>query len=499
MTSTEDLILGIDIGTTSTKGAVLDTDLKIVTSARKTHCVSYPRPGFAEQDPLIWWEDVGQVVRKISETISLDRIQAVGISSMCPTVLPVSETGEPLRSAILYGIDSRATEEIDHLNDSLSELLTCSLYTNYSSQSILPKLMWLKKHEPRVYEKTHRFLTTSGYIVYRLTGNETIDYFTASAGNLVDLEDAEWFQQGFDACGFSGEKMPPLKWSGEVAGTVSAKAAKCTGLPEGIPVTVGTCDAAADAIVCGCVGPGDAMVSLGGTTISVACCDKPVAAPNLFVNTHAFQGLFTIGGATSSGGLMLEWFARAMLQMEASEMFRQFADLDYHPSDVVALPFLNGARTPFNDINAKALFAGMTMATDTAALYTAVLESLALDLSMILAEIEKCAIPINHLRISGGGVENTLLLRIIAEVIEREITAVSPEYDAAAGSALLAYLSANQEADKDQTCKSIPVYKSITPDGRFKRELANKKDLFYEAYEANKPVFEMMAVRSTPV
>ena len=154
--------------------------------------------------------------------------------------------------------------------------------------------------------------------------------------------------------------------------------------------------------------------------------------------------------------------------------------------------FLNGARIPFNNAKASGLFAGMTMKTDIAMLYTAVLEAVALDLSLIASEIEKNALSIKKMYFSGGGVRNELLLAIIAEVLEREIIAIPPDYDAAAGSAILAYQMASGNEDINTICKSIPIYRTIKPSGHFTEKLKEKKSRFMAAYEASCPIFESL-------
>ena len=486
-------IIGFDVGTTSTKGSVLDSDLNIIAGVQTEHRVDYLKPGFVEQNSNEWWEDIVKITRDLSHKVPFDQVRAVGVSSMCPTVLPISSSGEPLRPAILYGIDNRAVEEIEFLNRALATSAPNHIYTLFSSQSILPKLLWLKNNEPETFGQTYSFLTTSSFIVYRLTGACTIDFFTASAANLIDLGSSDWYQEGFEVSGVQLDQLPQLKWSGEVAGSVTRSASQETGLPEGIPVTVGSCDAAAEAVVCGCVSPGNAAVSLGGTTICVACTNTPSHIPNLLVNTHAFPGLYIIGGATSSGGLLLEWFAQNVLQEGIRELFERFSDLEYEPSQVVVLPYLNGARTPLNNPNAKGLFTGITMDTTAKTLYTALLEAVAIDLSLIVSEIEKSGLEINQLHVSGGGVRNALLLQIIAEVLEKELVAVPPEYDAAAGSAVLSLLSCGEYPDIRKITEKIPVFKRISPTGQHQGHFASKKSTFLQAYQTNIPIFDLIS------
>ena len=491
MQSAQRLTLGIDIGTTSSKAVLLDEQLAVAGAARVEHQVLYPRPGFVEQDAAVWWRDVQQLTRELARSVDLSHVAAVGVSSMGPTIVPLSEAGEPLRNAILYGIDSRAAREIDLLNASMGDYARSRTFTPYSTQSLLPKYLWLKKNEPDVYARTRSFLTTNGYVVFRLTGSRTLDRFSASAGCVVDLGTSGLYEESFEAAGVDRRFVPPLKWSVDVAGTVTAEASVATGLPAGIPVTAGTTDAAADALACGCVHAGDGAVSLGGTTIFVVASDVLKYLADIFVCSHVSAGSFIYGGGTSSGGTLFEWLARNILGVSPKEMFARFADIRFRETNMVFLPYLNGARTPVNDVHARGLLTGLGPQSSAEDIYLTLLEAVAFDTWQIVDTLERGGLPVNRVRIEGGGARNGVLLQIIAEALGRDVETLAPETGAPSGDAIMARVSLGEES-LEELVSRIPVAARIPHTGRYDRYFSAKKELFLRVYRDNAAAFRVM-------
>lgn len=482
------MTLGIDIGTTSSKATLLGEDLGVVASARVAHAVSYPRPGFAEQNAEVWWDDLLSLIRLLSRKADLSRVRALGVSSMGPVVLPLSSAGEPLRSAMLYGIDSRATEQIARLNRTLGKGLTDRVLTAYSSQSILPKLLWLKENQYPLFGRIAKIAAVNGYVAYRLTGRLTLDYFTASAGALVDFPAGGLYEEGFKTATLDSGLIPELVWPGEVVGVLGRHAAEATGLPRGIPVIAGSTDAAAEAVISGCTLPRKAALSLGGTTIYVACNDVLLSREKIFVCSFLSPESYIYGGASGSGGLLLDWFARNFLKCSPGAMAKLFPDVEGRATRALVLPYLNGARTPLNDPAAMGLISGLDSTSGPEDLYIALVEALAFDLAMMVEEIDDCAPAPGTLRATGGGTRNPFLLRTIAEVLKKDLESLAPEMGAAAGVALLA-AAALGERSLEESLALLPVNTKVPYRGERAAYLSAKKELFMKAYQANAPIF----------
>ena len=256
---------------TARKACSAHPTVQVLAAATIEHGLSLPRPGWAEHDAdAIWWgEFVGLTRQLLADRFSGEDVGGVAVSAIGACVLPVAAEGRPLRQGILYGIDTRATEEIAWLNERFGEEPMFDLGgMALTSQAIGPKILWIKRHEPEVYADAHMFLGSSTYMVYRLTGEYVMDYHTASYYNpLFDLRNLRWDARFAEPI-VELDRLPKLMWSDQIAGAVTPAAAAETGLNAGTPVTAGTVDAAAEAVSVGVVDPGDMMFMYGTTMLS---------------------------------------------------------------------------------------------------------------------------------------------------------------------------------------------------------------------------------------
>jgi xylulokinase len=484
-----EFVAGFDIGTTSTKVTVMDEKGSIVLGFKVDRPEMIAEDSYPEQDAHTWWQDFKALTQFVGNKLSLSKIKAIGLSSMCPNVLPVSADGFPLRKSMLYGIDQRAGREIRILNEYLSGFSGKNpLYTNYSSQSIFPKLLWLRENEPFVFDDTYKILTTCGYIIYRLTGCYTGDIFSLSAGTLIDMDRLKLFEDPFNEFHINTGIIPSVGWPSEVAGVISDEASLQTGLPADTPVYFGTGDAGADTITNLCINPGNVTVSLGGTTIFIQYVDKPVFSPSLFVNTGVYPGSYIVGGATGCGGLLTEWFFEKALGLskdEGDRYIKNFGFLEYSPSNIVFLPFLGGARTPYNNPDAQAILFGLTLDSGKKELFCSILEAIAIEASLINDEINRTALVPNQICVSGGGAKNEVLLTLLSTLLEREILVCPYSYDSSTGAALLA-LAAWKGYRIDEVVKGIRErYRRVTPEACYHDYLFQQKERFEALYKTN--------------
>ncbi len=451
-----DLLLGVDVGTYSTKGILCASDGNVLASHTIEHGLSLPRPGWAEHDAeVIWWGDVASVCQSLlSGDYSGEDVGAVGVSAIGACVLPVDDAGKPLRPGILYGIDTRASEQIAALNatfgeDALFDLGGMAL----TSQAIGPKIMWLREHEPEVYARTATFMTASSFIVSRLTGERVMDRHTASYYNpLIDIRTLKWDDR------FAGpivdlDKLPRLAWATDIAGTVTRDAAKATGLQEGTPVSVGTVDAAAEAVSVGVVEPGDMMIMYGTTMFFILVTDRPVPDPRMWATAYCLPGLYDVAGGMATSGALTRWFRDQFGQTEmASEAaggpnaYAALADMaaEVPPGSegVLCLPYFAGERTPINDAQARGVFAGLTLSHTRAHLYRAVLEGTAFGVRHNLTAMRETGVEPRRLVAVGGGAQSRLWLQIVSDVTGVPQAVPARTVGASYGDAFLAGLAA---------------------------------------------------------
>jgi xylulokinase len=257
--------LGVDIGTSSSKGVLVAADGTVLATATREHQVSRPGPGMVEMDASVWWEEFVSISRELNATGDTT-VVAVGLSGMGPCVLVTDSDNRPLRPAILYGVDSRATAQIARLAETLgSTAIVDRCGSALSTQAVGPKLWWLRDQEPEVYAASRRLFMPSSWLLYQLTGNYVLDYHSASQCTpMFDTTAEDWFRPWCDVIAPELE-LPGLLWAGEVAGTIHAAAAAETTLPLGIPVITGTIDAWSEAVSVGATEVGDLMLMYGTT------------------------------------------------------------------------------------------------------------------------------------------------------------------------------------------------------------------------------------------
>ena len=425
-----ELLLGVDIGTYSSKGVICAPNGRVLAEATIEHGLSLPRPGWAEHDAdQIWWaEFVGLTRMLLGDRIRGEDIGGVAVSAIGACVLPVDAAGWPLRQGILYGIDTRASEEIAWLNDRFGEGPMFDLGgMALTSQAIGPKILWIKEREPEVYADAHMFLASSSYLVHRLSGEYVMDYHTASYYNpLFDLRNLRWDGR------FAGpivelERLPRLLWSDQIAGDVTPQAAAETGLKAGTPVTAGTIDAAAEAVSVGVVAPGDMMVMYGTTMFFIHVTDKPVPDPRMWATAFCLPGRFSIDGGMSTTGALTRWFrnnlggdemaAEAAGGPNAYEALAKAAGaIPPGAEGLVCLPYFAGERTPINDPDARGVYAGLTLSHTKAHLYRASLEGTAYGVRHNLETMSAMDAPPKRLVAVGGGAKNPLWLQIVSDV-----------------------------------------------------------------------------------
>jgi len=424
-----DLLLGIDIGTYSSKGVLCRPNGDVVATATIEHDLSLPRTGWAEHDPdNTWWgEFVGLTRAMLGQGFSGDDVKAVAVSAIGACVLPVDREGNALRQGILYGIDTRATEEIDWLNAHFGEQPMFDLSgMALTSQAIGPKILWMKNNEPEVYAKAHRFIAASSYIVLKLTGEFVMDHHTASYYNpLYDLRGLCWDPR------FAGpivelDRLPKLLWATEIAGHVTPEAAAATGLAVGTPVTAGTVDAAAEAISVGVVEPGDMMVMYGTTMFFIHVTGNPVPDERMWSTAYVIPGTYSIDGGMSTTGALTRWFRDQLGQpemaAEAAGGPNAYAALAQMASSVppgseglICLPYFAGERTPINDPDARGMYVGLTLTHTRGHLYRASLEGTGYGVRHNLETMDAMGATPKRLVAVGGGAKNPLWLQIVCD------------------------------------------------------------------------------------
>jgi xylulokinase len=504
-------LMGVDIGTYSSKGVICRPDGSVVAEARVEHALSVTQPGHAEHDAdSVWWHDFAAISKELISALPRGgRVASVATSACGPCLLPVDRSGRPLRPGILYGIDARAGDEIAELEArcGVNEILRLS-GTRLTSQSLGPKILWVRKHEPDVFAATARFLTATSYLVYRLTGHYMVDHHHASYfAPFFDLRRGRWdlrFAEGL----LTPSVLPEIRWSDEIVGHVTAAAAMETGLLAGTPVIAGTTDGLAEAISVGIIRPGTLMVMYGSTLGLMTFLEGPHRAPNLWLTEGAFAGDYVLAGGLATAGAITTWFrkefARELSQDDSADVRAAHATLSREAeksplgaSGLLMLPYFSGERSPFNDPQARGVVAGLTLQHSRGDIYRSILESTALGVRHNLEEMRRSGAVVSRVHAVGGGTASRLWPQIVSDAtgLTQEIPARTT--GASYGDAFLAGLGVGLIGDRSALVRDwVQIVDRVQPDGRAAAHYDRQYRLYRRLYQATRAVVHELGLRA---
>jgi len=486
--------LGIDIGTFESKGVLVGANGEIAGSATRSHKMLVPQPGWAEHRAREdWWDGLKFVTRAIlDETgIAPGDIRAVACSAIGPCMLPVDAAGEPLMNAVLYGVDARAGREVAELTDRIGENVLLDLCGNaLTSQSVGPKILWLKRNRPDIYAQTRKVLTSTSYLVFRLTGEYVIDHYTAANFSpLYVVDRLDWSAELADDI-VALEKLPRLAWTTEIAGRITPETAAETGLAEGTAVTAGTIDAAAEALSVGVTRPGDMMMMYGSTIFIITLTAQRVRDARLWYAPWLFQGQHASMAGLATSGTLTHWFrdqmARDLDPEHAFQLLAQEAEASPPGAKgLVFLPYFSGERTPIYDPFAKGCFFGLNLTHVRGDMYRALLEGIAHGTNHVVETYREVGQAPTRLLAVGGGTKNRIWCQATSDISGIDQILCEKTIGASYGDAFLAAVAVG-----DAKIDDIALWNPVASTLRAKpSELyARQYRLFRKLYEQTKDI-----------
>lgn len=493
--------MGIDVGTSETKGLLIERNCRIVLQSSIKHSMEHPKPGQYEHDAeRVWWHDLCIVANTLirDSGVEAKEIAALGISTLGSDCLPVDETCKPLRKAILYGIDSRAQEEIEWLTNYYGTEEVNRLFGRpICTGDVAAKILWIKHHEPEIYKRTYKFLTGSSYLVARLTGKYVIDQFLSQAsfrplyrkdGSICE-EECQLY------C--SPEQLAQTMPASDIAGFVTKEASLATGLAEGTPVITGTGDSSAEAISTGVLAPGDMMIQFGSTLFLYYCSAKPVQDERMRGNNFLIPGTYSLAGGTNTCGAMTQWYRDILfsdyLQEEQQGGKNAFARMPEGIEEIapgseglITLPYFAGERTPINDPKARGMIFGLTLSHTRKHLYRSALESVGYSVRQHLEVLRDHDLPLKKLMAVGGGTKSAVWMQIVSDIIGLPISVSEVSVGAAFGDALMAALGTGRFNSFRQLNEVITTARIYQPDQERHRQYERYYKLYCELYNQTK-------------
>lgn len=501
--------MGIDIGTYESKGALVDENAAVIASCAVPHIMESPKPGYAEHDAEnTWWADFVQISNRLirESGVSPNKIAAVGCSTIGPCCLPVDEDLNPLRKAILYGVDVRASEEIAFLRNLYgSDNIFKKCGTDVTSQSAAAKILWIKNNEPEVYKKAARFITGQTYLVAKLTGKYVIDRYTAATFvPIYSVSDNDWDYNSLEHfC--TADQLAECKWSHEVAGYVTPQASQVTGLAQGTPVITGTADAGSEAFSVGVLDPGDMLLMFGSSIFIIHVVKDFTVDKRLWSGPYLFPGTFAVAAGMSTTGTLTRWFrdnfAKDLVQNEGAlginaydQMVMEAETKKIPPGSdgLIVLPYFSGERTPINDPKAKGVIFGLNLLHTRAHIYNACLEGVGYGIAQHFDIFDEKKMGTKKVMAVGGGTKNSLWLQIVSDISGKTLNTAQESLGAAYGDALLAALGTGFYSDSSEVAKVIKHKSSIEPRLDITQKYVGYKEKYRLLYETTKELMHSM-------
>lgn len=484
------LFLGLDIGTTSTIGLLIELPDRIVAKASRPVALQSAHPGWAEEDPLQWWENCCAIIPELLEISGrqASEIAGVGVAGMLPATILLDESGQPLRNSIQQS-DGRAGAEVEEMRREIDESSFLAAAGNGINQQLVgAKMRWLKRHEPDVVKKARTLLGSYDYINYRLTGVARVEQNWALeagivnvAANRIDLEQAA-------LTGIDPALLPPLAPSSEIMGSVTAEAAAQTGLAEGTPVVGGAADMIASCLAAGGVANGDVLLKFGGAVDILTSTDKAIPDERLFLDYHLVPGLWMPNGCMSTGGSVLNWFVETFATGIEPLRGSRHAALDElaaaRPAGAMGLtflPYLLGEKTPLHDPSARGAMNGLTLSHDLGHMWRAVLEAYAYSIRHHIETFNEIGYETSRFLVSDGGSGSNVWMGIVADVLGVPLQRLGGHPGSCLGAAWVAAVGcghADWAGISAMTQRDAPIEPNASNRAVYDRGYARFRDLY---------------------
>ncbi|HET7580294.1 MAG TPA: gluconokinase [Bacillales bacterium] len=498
----ENAIIGVDIGTTSTKTIAFDHEGNILVKASREYPLYSEPAGRAEQDPDEIYEALVETLRSAVKTISGQgwQVEAVAFSAAMHSLIAVDEDGHPLTRSITWA-DQRSVEEADRLRENGQGL---AIYrrtgTPIHPMSPLTKLIWFKKNDPDLYQKTHKWISLKEYVFYRLFNEFIIDYSIASATGLFHLENLDWDEEALQLTGLEREQLSrPVPTTYTLKG-LDSKIASHIGLDEETPFIVGASDGVLANLGVGAVENGSVACSIGTSGAVRTVVSKPVTDPEGKLFCYALtENQWVIGGPINNGGIAFRWLRDNIYEDLADDpdAYNRLTDKAEQVAPgaggLMFLPYLTGERAPYWNADMKGVFFGLTLNHGRNDMIRSVLEGVIYQLDMVVEALRNSGVRPQEFRATGGFTKSALWRQIMADVFDRDILVPSNTSSSCFGAALLGMKALGWIEDFSSIKEMVPIQAYHKPIDSHVRVYRRYKPIFGQLVEKLQPDFLMLS------
>ena len=488
------MFIGIDLGTSGRKAVLIDKQQQLISQSQQSLTVERPAPLHSEQSPTDWWQALTLAMQELRTLApeAMSKVQAIGLSGEMHGATLLGHHGQVLRPAILWN-DGRSAAQCQTLNSlvpTLSEITGNLAMPGFTA----PKLLWVREHEPEIFNQIHKVLLPKDYLRYCITGDYASD-MSDSAGTLwMNVAKRCWSEPLLKATGLTVEHMPTLYEGTEITGFVKTELATQWGLPARTPVVAGAGDNAAGAVGSSTVNPEQAILSLGTSGVIFTCSAEYRANTQQGVHSfcHAIPDQWHQMSVILSAASCLDWGVK-LLGLATTEAFLSLAEQAKHltrtlPNTQLAqllfLPYLSGERTPHNNPDAKGVLFGITHDTSPADIALAIVEGIAFAFAEGKAALNNANVPLQELALIGGGTRSSFLCQLLTDVLGiKTFKYKNSEFGPAFGAARLAMISQPNHS-LASVCKPEPIAQTFTPNEQIHQQYQARLAQYQSLYRA---------------
>ncbi|WLV34676.1 xylulokinase [Citrobacter freundii] len=482
------MYIGIDLGTSGVKAILLNEQGDVVASHTEKLTVSRPHPLWSEQDPEQWWSATDRAVKALGQQHSLREVKALGIAGQMHGATLLDEQQKVLRPAILWN-DGRCGEECVMLENQVpqSRAITGNLMMPGFTA---PKLLWVQRHEPEIFNQIDKVLLPKDYLRLRMTGDFASDMSDAAGTMWLDVAKRDWSDVMLAACKLNRAHMPALYEGSEITGTLLPDVAKAWGMQE-IAVVAGGGDNAAGAVGVGMMNAGQAMLSLGTSGVYFAVSDGFLSKPESAVHSfcHALPERWHLMSVMLSAASCLDWAAKLTGLASVPALIDAAQQADEHAEPVWFLPYLSGERTPHNNPQAKGVFFGLTHQHGPAELAQAVLEGVGFALADGMDVVHACGVQPASITLIGGGARSEYWRQMLSDISGLQLDyRTGGDVGPALGAARLAQIAMNPQRPLSDLLPQLTLEQAHYPDAGRHALYQQRRETFRRIYQQLQPL-----------